>query len=317
MSQLMRDQFIREMTDELESSTGLGMKMGDAWKPIFHQRKTDKRRVERQTFVWPSVVGPTEEGGALNRLVVKHGYGSYVVPQTYTGEVKISHEFMRDLRYEEVKRDSFGLGVAFTRNRYNLACQILINGFSSVQSPDANSLFYGDHTLSGSSTYDGTGNDNLMSGAPLTTDAFDEAVSKLFTTVNENGDTMPVAINRIRIICVPQNARQALQIAGSSHEPENMNNAINVYSGSYGRYEVEVVILPLLYGLANVAGYNWAATQWYVQLPSDHELYFYEREAIDTWMVKDTNSLSVLYQGLDSFGFMVSDWRYIIGSKGI
>ena len=302
------------MTDELESSTGLGLKMGDAWKVCFHQRKTDKRRVEKQTFVWPSVVDETVEGGALNRLSVKHGYGSYVVPKTYTGEVKVSHEFMRDLRYDDVKRDAFGLGMAFARNRYNLGVDMLINGFSSVTSPDGKSLFNSAHTLSNNSAYSGTGANNILSAAPLTTDAFDSAVSQLFTLVDENGDTYPTAINRIRLICVPQNARQALQIAGSTHEPENMNNAINVYSGSYGRYEIEVVILPLLYGRAPAA---WAATQWYVQLPELHEMYFYEREAIETWMVKDTNSLSVLYQGLDSFGFMVSDWRFILGAKGI
>jgi len=314
LSELLRDQFIREMTDELESSTGLGMKMGDQWKPVFHMRKTDKRRVERQTFVWPSVVAATEEGGSLNRLTVKHGFGSYVVPLTYTGEIKVSHEFMRDLRYEEVKQQAFGLGVAFTRNRYNLAVDTLINGFGSVTSPDGQSLFSNAHILAANSTYSGTGNSNILTGAPLTTDAFDTAVAQLMTTVDENGDVFPVPINKLRLICVPQNARQALQIAGSTHEPENMNNAINIYSGSYGRYEIEVVILPLLYGRAPS---QWAATQWYVQIPEMHGLYFYEREAIQTWTAKDTNSLSVLYQGLDSFGFLVSDWRWIIGSKGI
>lgn len=313
MSVLLRDQFIREMTDELDQSTGMGLKMGDAWKVVFHQRKTDKRRVERQTFVWPSVVSETEEGGALNRLVVRHGYGSFVVPKTYTGEIKISHEFIRDLRYEEVKKEAFGLGMAFTRNRYNLACDILVNGFASVLAPDSQPLFSASHTLAANSN-PGVPVSNLLSGAPLTTDNFDTAVTMLMTIPDENGDIFPIVPNRIRLICVPQNARQAMQIVGSEYEPETMNNAINVYSGSYGKYEVEVVILPLLFQRAPSA---WRSTQWYVQLPEFHELYFYEREAVETWMVNDTNSLCVLYQGLDSFGFLIGDWRFIIGSKGI
>lgn len=313
MSMLLRDQFIREMTDELEQSTGLGLKMGDAWKVVFHQRQTDKRRVERQSFVWPSTVAETEEGGALNRLTVNHGFGAYVVPKTYTGEVKISHEFITDLRYEEIKKQAFGLGVAFQRNRYNLACDILINGFSSVLAPDGKSLFNASHTLSNNSSpaYSAS---NLLSAAPLNTDNFDAAVNLLLTTLDENGDVYPVVPNRLRLITVPQLQRQALQIVGSDYEPETANNAINIYSGSYGKFQTEVVVLPLLYGRAPSP---WRATQWYLQLPEYHELYFYEREAVETWQVNDTNSLSVLHQGKDRFGFMVGDWRFTVGSKGI
>jgi hypothetical protein len=310
---LLRDQFIREMTDELTQSTGLGFKMGDAWKSIFHQRTTDKRRVEMQSFVWPSTVAPTEEGGALNRLTVNHGFGSFVVPLTYTGEVKISHEFMRDLRYEEVKKEAFGLGVAFQRNRYNLACDTLINGFGSVLGPDSQPLFSQSHVLAANSSPSIPASNQLI-GAPLNTDNFDAAISLLMSTPDENGDVYPITPTRIRLITVPQLQRQAYQIAGSEYEPETANNAINIYSGQYDKFQIEVVILPLLYGRAPSA---WRASQWYVQLPEYHELYFYEREAVETWMVQDTNSLSVLYQGLDAFGFLINGWRFMVGAKGI
>jgi hypothetical protein len=309
---LVRSQFEREMTDELVSSTTLGFKSRDGWKRAFHVKKTDKMRIEKSTFVHPSVVAETEEGGALNRLVVRHGYNVFCVPKTYTGEIKISHEFMRDLRMEEVKRDAFGLGKAFARNRYNLATDILINGFSSVTSPDGVSLFSDDHELAVNKTYDGEGNSNLVTGA-LTTDNFDAAIVKLMTMVDDNGDVINDDFDEVNLICVPSNRRQALQIAGSSHEPENMNNAINVYSGQYGDFKVNVICMPLLQGRAPSA---WRASQWYVQVPGEHGLEFYERESIDTWTAPDTNSLSLLYQGLDSFGFMITDWRNMVGSKG-
>ncbi|MBY0545810.1 MAG: hypothetical protein K2W95_00825 [Candidatus Obscuribacterales bacterium] len=311
MSQLLRDQFIKEMGEDLDESTGLGLLMGDAWKPVFHQKKTDSRRVEKTSFVWPAVVGETEEGGALNRLTVKHGFSSFVVPKTYTGEIKISHEFMRDNKFPEVKEKAFGLGLAFSRNRYKLACDILVNGFSSVTSPDSVSLFNAAHVLSANNS--ATDSNIAASHAPLTTDAFDTCMADMMTTLDENGEVYPTPINKIRIICVPQNLRQALQIAGSTYEPETMNNAINVYSGAYGKYSIEVVCLPLLFGQAPS---TWRATQWYVQLPELHGLEFYEREAIETWQVSDQNSLSVLYQGLDAFGFLIRDWRFMFGSKG-
>ena len=312
MSQLVRSQFEREMTDELDASSGLGFKSKDGWKPIFNIRKTTQMRIERSTFVHPSVVAETEEGGALNRLVVRHGYNVFCVPKTYTGEIKISHEFMRDLKMEEVKRDAFGLGSAFARNRYNLATDILINGFSSVTSPDGQPLFSDSHVLAVNKTYSGEGDSNLVTGA-LSTDTFDSALIKLMMVVNENGDVINEDVTEVNLICVPSNQRQALQIAGSTHEPENMNNAINVFSGSYGKFKVNVICIPMLQGRAPSA---WAKTQWYVQIPGAHGLYFYERESIETWTAHDTNSLSLLYQGLDSFGFMVDDWRNIVGSKG-
>jgi hypothetical protein len=306
---LTRDEFIREMTDEMKMSVGLGLRKGTAWMPIFHQEKTDKRREEMGTWVHPSVSFLTEEGGAFKRGEVKHGFSSFVVPLTYTLEVKVSGEFIEDNRMKDVEKQYFGLGKAFQRRRYKRACQILYNGYSAVTGPNGKSLFNDSQTLA--ATSDVT-DDNLLT-APLTTDAFDEAVSMLLTQYDENGDVYDADVDRIRIIVPPQNWRPAAQIAGSEQEPENMNNAINVYSGQYGKYKVEVISLPLLFEAPSA----FRSSQWYVQLIDDHELYFFERKAVDTWQIPDPNSTSVLVQGRERSEFLVNGYRGMAGSKGL
>lgn len=308
MSTLVRAEFNREMTDEMKMSTGLGLKRGNAWKPAFHQETTDKRREEYGEYVHPSVSVLTEEAGNFKREEIKHGFSSDVLPLTYTLEYKVSLEFMQDLRRREVAKNSFKMGTAFTRRRYKNACQILINGFSTVTCPNGKSLFANNHNVSQSSKTDS----NLMT-APLTTEAFDTAMSMLMTQIDDNGDTYDCDLETVRLIVPPQGAEKALQIAGSSHVPENMNNSINVYSGAYGKYKVDVMILPFLFGEAPPA---WAATQWYMQDPLEHMLYFFEREEIDTWMIDDPSSLCSLYQGYERSAFAVWGWRGMLGSMG-
>lgn len=309
MADLTREEFIRETTDEMKASTGLGLRKGNAWMPLFHQEKTNKRREEMGTWVHPSVSFETEEGGAYKRGEVKHGFSSFVVPLTYTLELKISAEFIEDLRMREVEKQGFGMGKAFQRRRYKKACQILHGGFSSVLGPNGKSLFNDAQTLAATTAVT---DDNLLT-APWSTDAFDDAMSMLLTQYDENGDIYDADVDNIRVIVPPQNQRGPLQMAGSDKEPENMNNAINVYSGEYGRYRVEVVVLPLLFE----APAAFRSSQWYVQLPGDHELYFFERKAVLTEMKEDPNSSSVLYQGRERSEFLVNGYRGMVGSKGL
>ena len=310
MSIVMRDQFILEMEDTLKETVGLGFNNATKWQRVYRVEKTDKRRVEIDQYVHPSVVAITYEGAPLNRLTVRRGYNSYVVPDTLTGEVKISHEFIRDNRYPEIERGAFGLGKAMQRKRYKDAMSFIYNAFGSVVSPDQQPVFSGGHIL-----VNNPGSvvaSNLLT-APLSTDAFDQAITTLLTQVDENGDVLPTDLAQLQLIVPPYNSRQALQICRSSHEPENVNNAVNIFSEQFGEYDVEVVILPLL----AEAPTSFNQKQWYVREVSQAENTFYEREEPETWMIRDQNSLSVLHQCKDSYGIVWHDWRGWVASKGL
>lgn len=305
----MRDTFILEMGDELKEVTGQGFNQARKWESIYRVEKTDKRRVEVDQYVHPSVVAITKEGAPLNRLTVRRAYNSYVVPDTLTGEIKITHEFIRDNRYPEIEKGSFGLGKAMQRKRYKDAMAFVYNGFSGVTSPDSRPVFDDNHTLVNGG---GAVGDNLLAGA-LTTDTFDQAITMLMTQLDENGDILPNDLGQMQLIVGPALRRAAMQIIGSTHEPETMNNAVNIYSGSFKEYDVEVVCLPLLHE----APAAYRSSQWYVRQVSEAENVFYEREAPDSWMVNDTNSLCVLHQCKDAYGIVWHDWRAWIGNKGL
>lgn len=311
MSIVLREQFKLEMEDTLERTVGLGFKNATKWQRVYRVEKTDKARIEVDQYVHPSVTAITAEGAPLNRLTVRRGYNSYVVPDTLSGEVKISHEFMRDNRYPEIEKGAFGLGKAMQRKRYKDAMSFIYNGFGSVTSPDQQPVFSASHTLV-NPIGPFTSGSNLLTAA-LSTDAFDQAMTKLLTMVDENGDVIPSDLAKIQLIVPPYNQRQALQIVGSTHEPENVNNAVNVFSGEFGEFDIEVVVLPLLAEAPSV----FAQSQWYVREVSMAENVFYEREEPESWMVDDLNSFSVLHQCKDAYGIVWHDWRGWVGSKGL
>lgn len=305
----MRDTFILEMEDNLKDFVGLGFEEGRAWERIYRVEETDKRRVEVDQYVHPSVTAITKEGAPLNRLSVKRGYNSYVVPDTLSGEVKISHEFIRDNRYPEIEKDSFGLGKAMQRKRYKDAMAFIYNAFSSVLSPDGQPVFSDTHTLVNGGTAVG---DNLLQAA-LSSDSLDDAITLLLTTLDENGDILPTSLSKLQLCVGPKLSRLAHQIVGSTHEPETMNNAVNVFSGAFGEYDIEVVVLPLLHEAPAL----FRGSQWYLREVSSAENVFYEREKPESWTIPDQNSFSVLHQCKDAYGIVWHDWRGWVASKGL
>lgn len=309
MSIVLRDTFILEMEDNLKECVGLGFEKGKAWERIYRVEKTDKRRVEVDQYVHPSVVAITKEGAPLNRLTVRRGYNSYVVPDTLSGEIKISHEFIRDNRYPEIERDSFGLGKAMQRKRYKDAMAYVYGGFSSVLSPDGQPVFSDSHALVNGG---GAVGDNLLTAA-LNSDSLDQAMTMLLTQLDENGDILPVDLGKLQLIVGPSLARVARQLVGSTHEPETMNNAINVFSGNFGEFDIEVVVLPLLHEAPSA----FRATQWYIREVSGAENVFYVREDQESWSIPDQNSFSVLHQCKDAYGIVWHDWRNWVASKGL
>lgn len=310
MSLIIRETFILEMEETLKETMGLGFKNAKAWEAIYNVTKTNKRRVEVDQFVHPSVVAITKEGAPLNRLTARRGYNSYVVPDTLTGEIKISHEFMRDNKYPEIEKGAFGLGKAMARKRFKDAMSFFYNGFGTVKSPDAQPVFSNNHQLVNAPA--GVVGSNLLLNA-LSTDAFDAGITLLLSMVDENGDVLPMDLSTIQLIVTPNNQRQAKQIKGSSHEPENMNNAINVYGDGNADFDLQVKVMQLL--LEGPAAY--AKQQWYIREVATAENYFYEREEPETWMIPDQNSLSTLNQCKDSYGIVWHDWRGVVGSKGL
>jgi len=306
VSLLTRDQFIEYMEPTLRETFGLGFNYGNEWQKVWRIEESEKRREEMVEYVHPDVVVQTDEGSPYARLQVRKAYVSSTINLTFTGEVKISHEFIRDNMYREIEREVWGLGNAMQRKIYKDAVAQFYNGFSSVTSPDGLSLFNSAHTLKYNSAQ--TSSNQVTTSPALTTDSLNTAISLGLKTLDENGSVNPFFIGKSQLIVCADLRKYATEIARSPYLPDVANNAVNTF-------DIDVITLPLL-AEASQAGYAFSATQWYLRDPMLARNYFFWREHPRTWMVNDLNSPSVLFQALTSYSFLIPTWRGLIGSKG-
>jgi len=305
-AQLTRDQFIEYMEPTLHQTFDAGFNTGMAWKDVFVQEKSEKRREETVEFVTPDVVVETPEAGPYVRLAVKKAYNAAVVHAKFTGEVRISHEFIEDNFYQQIMKDIWGLGDAMSRKMERDASAQFYAGFGSNTTPDGAPLF-GTHTLKfSSSTYA-----NFATGANLNSDNLNAGLSNLLTTLDENGSISPFGRNKVQLIVPPQLKRIATQLAISPYEPDTANRAVNVFNIPQG-FDIEVLTLPLL--AESTASY--AATQWYLRDAVRANNIFFSREEPKTEVVKDPHSPDVLYQVLLRYSFLIPTWRGLYGAHG-
>ena len=303
MSTLTRDQFIEFMEPTLHETFSAGFNAGRDWEKVYVLEKSDKRREEIVEFTTPDVVIETPEGGPYARLQVKKVYNTSVVHSKFTGEVKISHEFIQDNFYRQIEKDIWGLGDAMARKMYRDACAQIYNGFSSVLTGDGVALF-GTHSLKySSSTYAN------FTTATLSSDALNTGLKNMQTTLDENGSISPFGLGKVQLIVPPALKRFATQLTSAPYEPDTANWATNVFHTQ--AFDVEPITLPLLSESS-----TGADTQWYLRDAVRAENIFFSREEPKMELVKDPYSPDVLYQVLLRYSFLIPTWRGFYGSQG-
>lgn len=303
-SQVTRDEFIEYMEPTLHETFSAGFNAGMNWKDVFINEKSEKRREETVEFTTPDVVVETPEGGPYVRLQVKKAYNAAVVHAKFTGEVRISHEFIEDNFYKQIEKDIWGLGDAMARKMNRDACSQFYSGFTSNLTPDGVALF-GTHTLKFSTaTYSNAGTSNALNSDNLNT-----GLSNLLTTIDENGSVSPFGVQRVQLIVPPQLKRTAVQLAKGPYEFDTANRAINTFNMP-GGWDIEVVVLPLL----AEAPSSIAATQWYLRDAVRANNIHFSREEPKTEVVKDPHSPDVLYQVLLRYSFLTPTWRGLYGA---
>lgn len=305
-AQVNRGEFIEYMEDTLREVYTVTFEGGASWEEVFDVKDSTKRREEVSEFTGPDVVIQTDEGTPYQRVQVRKAYTAATVHLTFTGEVKITHEMMRDNLYEEINQRVWGLADAMQRKIYKDAMQLFYNGFTSVLTPDGVSLYSTAHTLKFAAAGVTSSNRNDV---PLNSDTLFNAIADMLETKDENGSiSQGFGEGTLQLIVPPRLLKYAEELVGSDKTPDSNNNAINVYKN---KFKIEVVCLPLLAEASTIS-----ATQWYLRDKRKARNCFFYRERPRTWMVKDQNSPSVLYQALCSYSFLQSTWRGQWGSRG-
>jgi hypothetical protein len=305
-AQVNREDFIEYMEETLREVYTVTFEGGTTWEQVFDVKDSTKRREEMSEYTGPDVVIQTDEGTPYQRVQVRKAYLAATVHLTFTGEVKITHEMMRDNLYEEINQRVWGLADAMQRKIYKDAMQLFYNGFSSVLTPDGVSLYNTAHTLKFAPT--GITHPN-RNDVPLNSDTLFNAIADMLETKDENGSvSQGYGENEIQLIVGPRLKKYAEELVGSDKTADNNSNALNVYKKVF---KITVITLPLLAEAPTIA-----ATQWYLRDASKARNTFFYRERPRTWMVKDQNSPSVLYQALCSYSFLQPTWRGQWGSRG-
>jgi hypothetical protein len=300
-----REEFIEWQEPTLREVYALGFNYGDEWMKAFRIEESEKRREEINEFVYPDVVVQSDEGAPYRRLNIRRGYLTNVINLTFTGEIKITQEFIEDNMYEEVYDGTYGLANAIQRKIAKDGTSQYFNGFSSVQSPDNLSIFNAAHTL----LYAASGvTSSNRTDTPLSSASLANAIRDMNQTLDENGSVNPFGVGSLQLIVPPALRLLATQLAKSPYIPDTANNAINPF-------EIDVIVIPQLYEAAQ-AGYSFQNTQWYLRDAMLARNYFFWRVHPQTRMVNDINSSSVLFQSRVRYSFLTSTWRGLWGSEG-
>src|ERR1700675_2743769 len=101
-AEITRDEFIEAMEPTLHEMFTAGFDEEADWKQTFVMENSSKRREETVEFTTPDVVVETPEGGPYVRLQVQKTYNASVVHAKFTGEVRITHEFIQDNMYRQI-----------------------------------------------------------------------------------------------------------------------------------------------------------------------------------------------------------------------
>jgi hypothetical protein len=299
-----RDAWEEFMEKTLLDVFNLGLKKNNAWRKIFTEKKSNKRREEIVQFQGADVVVITPEDAPYAELRMEKTRTKAAIHDDYTGMIRVTYAMKRDKQYDQIEKDSWSLGEAYERQLYEEACSMWFGGFESVTGPDEDvPLFSASHTCL---LQPGTTWSNIYVGA-LDVDGFDAAHVSMSYQRNENGKITPTGQDgTLQLIHPPKLRRLSKQLAmKGEYEPGKNNFDINTF-------DIDPVCIPML----NNAPATWRDKQWYLRDPDFAENLFLNREGpiYDSYTDKATDAMIIKVRGAHAFMHGAS-WG-IVGSQG-
>lgn len=222
---------------------------------------------------------------------------NYVV---YAGQITMSYELARDVKYQAIKTVSGSLGRATRLTPEYLAAQFIDRSFNSSfpATADGQPLCSASHLIVGTNAT--TGSNALASASAMSQASAEEMRTQAMTQVGPDGLLTPVMIEKW---LVPASlAVTAEKLSRTKQEIGSANNTINTV------YDTDYIVDPYLtsttkwYGLTDMAdsGLWW---EW------DQKAQFMEDNAITT--------LQKVYVAFMRLRYGCDDWRSIMGSNAV
>lgn len=249
---------------------------------------------ERADELSPVAYAKIKEGG---EVVYKH--------KAFTKGFMISRELNDDEKYGQMKKMAKALARAGRAKVEKDAITVLTKGFKSdvgaIKGRDKLELFHDAHTLVDSSKTCS----NLMTG-PLNEVNLKKAIQMMASQLDEAGNL--IQMKATKLIVPPALEDTALRLLHSTQLPGTNHNDTNEYL----KNRLQVVVMDYLGATA-----GGSDTAWFLQDGTRHELNFFWRVKPEFKNEEDFDTFVAKYRGYMRYSYGFSDWRGMVGSKGL
>lgn len=249
---------------------------------------------ERTDELSPVAYAKIKEGG---EVVYRH--------KAFTKGFMISRELNDDEKYGQMKKMAKALARAGRAKVEKDAITVLTKGFKgdagAFKGRDEKELFHDQHTLVDSTKTCS----NLMTG-PLNEVNLKKAIQMMASQLDEAGNL--IQMKATKLIVPPALEDTALRLLHSAQLPGTNNNDTNEYL----KNRLQVVVMDYLGATA-----GGSDTAWFLQDGTRHELNFFWRVKPEFKNEEDFDTFVAKYRGYMRYSYGFSDWRGMVGSKGL
>ena len=225
--------------------------------------------------------------------------------KAFTKGFMIGRELYDDEKYGQMKKMAKALARAGRAKVERDAITVLTKGFKgesgAFKGRDNLELFHDAHTLVDSEKTCS----NLMTGA-LTEANLKKAIQMMAEQLDEAGGL--IQMKATKLIIPPALEDTARRLLHSAQLPGTELNDTNEYL----RDRLQIVVMDYL---AEIAG--GSDTMWFLQDGSRHELNFFWRVKPEFKNEEDFDTFVAKYRGYMRYSYGFSDWRGMVGSKGL
>ena len=249
---------------------------------------------ERTDELSPVAYAKIKDGG---EVTYKH--------KAFTKGFMISRELNDDEKYGQMKKMAKALARAGRAKVEKDAITVLTKGFKgdegAFKGRDGKELFHDQHQLVDSTKTCS----NLMTGA-LNEANLKKAIQMMASQLDEAGNL--IQMKATKLIVPPALEDTALRLLHSSQLPGTELNDTNEYL----KNRLQVVVMDYLGATA-----GGSDTAWFLQDGTRHELNFFWRVKPEFKNEEDFDTFVAKYRGYMRYSYGFSDWRGMVGSKGL
>ena len=225
--------------------------------------------------------------------------------KAFTKGFMISRELNDDEKYGQMKKMAKALARAGRAKVEKDAITVLTKGFKSDEGAfkgrDGKELFHDQHPLVDSEKTCS----NLMTGE-LNEANLKKGIQMMASQLDEAGNL--IQMKATKLIVPPALEDTALRLLHSSQLPGTNHNDTNEYL----KNRLQVVVMDYLGATA-----GGSDTAWYLQDGTRHELNFFWRVKPEFKNEEDFDTFVAKYRGYMRYSYGFSDWRGMVGSKGL